>query len=75
MLNDVVYTQICLAFGDDARTQKVAERLVAGGEVWMSPSRWQDQAVVRLSVSNAATDDADAARTVDAIRDAAEASD
>jgi hypothetical protein len=27
--------------------------------------------VVRVSVSNAATDDADAARTIDAIRDAA----
>ena len=71
VLNDVVYTQVCLAFGDDERTQAVGERLVADGEVWMSPSRWQDQAVVRVSVSNAATDDADVARTVEAVRSAA----
>jgi glutamate/tyrosine decarboxylase-like PLP-dependent enzyme len=71
VLNDVVYTQVCLAFGDDERTLDVGERLAAGGEVWMSPSRWQGQAVVRVSVSNAATDDADVIRTVEAVRAAA----
>jgi glutamate/tyrosine decarboxylase-like PLP-dependent enzyme len=72
VLNDVVYTQLCLGFGDDARTHAVAERLVKDGEVWMSPSRWNGQAVVRVSVSNAATDEADVARTVAAVRAAAE---
>jgi glutamate/tyrosine decarboxylase-like PLP-dependent enzyme len=71
VLNDVVYTQVCLHFGDDARTEAAGERLVANGEVWMSRSRWQGKAVVRVSVSNAATDDADVARTLDAVRSAA----
>jgi glutamate/tyrosine decarboxylase-like PLP-dependent enzyme len=71
VLNDVVYTQVCLAFGDDERTHAVGERLVSAGEVWMSSSQWQGRAVVRVSVSNAATDDADVARTVDAVRSAA----
>ncbi|MBM7509317.1 glutamate/tyrosine decarboxylase-like PLP-dependent enzyme [Nocardioides salarius] len=67
VLNDVVYTQVCLAVGD-GRTQEVCARLTGSGEVWMSPSRWQDRDVVRVSVSNAATTDDDVRRTVAAVR-------
>ena len=67
VLNDVVYTQVCLAVGD-GRTQEFCARLAGSGEVWMSPSRWQDRDVVRVSVSNAATTEDDVRRTVAAVR-------
>ena len=61
ILNDVVYTQVSVAFGDDERTEAVTERLLADGIAWMSGSRWRDRAVLRVSVSNWSTDDADVA--------------
>ena len=74
VVNDVVYTQVCLRFGDDARTRAVTARLIADGTVWMSGSRWRDQDVLRISVSNWATDATDVSRSVDAVRRAVDAS-
>lgn len=68
VLNDVVFTQVCLACADDARTRKVTERLIADGTVWMSGSRWHDRDVLRISVSNWSTDDEDVRHSVDAVR-------
>jgi glutamate/tyrosine decarboxylase-like PLP-dependent enzyme len=71
VLNDVVYTQVSVAFGDDERTRAVTERLLADGTTWMSGSRWHDRAVLRISVSNWSTDAEDVRRSVDAVRRAA----
>ena len=60
-----------MAFGDDDRTRAVTERLLADGTAWMSGSRWRDRAVLRVSVSNWSTDEADVAASVDAVRRAA----
>lgn len=68
ILNDVVYTQVCFALPDDARTQAVGAALVADGDAWISGSRWRDRAVLRVSVSNWSTDATDVVRTVDAVR-------
>jgi glutamate/tyrosine decarboxylase-like PLP-dependent enzyme len=73
IVNDVVYTQVCSRFGDDARTRAVTERLIANGTVWMSGSRWRDQDVLRISVSNWATDADDVSRSVEAVRRAVDA--
>jgi glutamate/tyrosine decarboxylase-like PLP-dependent enzyme len=73
VVNDVVYTQVCLRFGDDARTRAVTARLIADGTVWMSGSRWRDQDVLRISVSNWSTDLTDVTRSVDAVRRAVDA--
>ncbi|WP_395402711.1 pyridoxal phosphate-dependent decarboxylase family protein [Arthrobacter sp. UC242_113] len=73
VLNDVGYTQISVAFGDDAATRRVAERLIAGGKVWMSGSRWHGRDVVRISVSNWTTDADDVTTAVEAVRTAVEA--
>ncbi len=70
VLNDVGYTQVSLAFGDDATTRAVTARIIAEGRVWMSGSRWQDRDILRISVSNWSTDDADVSVAVDAVRDA-----
>ena len=71
ILNDVVYTQVSVSFGSDERTREVTARLLADGTAWMSGSRWRDRAVLRVSVSNWSTDDADVAASVDAVRRAA----
>jgi glutamate/tyrosine decarboxylase-like PLP-dependent enzyme len=71
VLNDVVFTQVSVAFGDDARTREVTARLLAEGAVWMSGSRWQGRDVLRISVSNWSTDDADVEQSLAALRRAA----
>jgi glutamate/tyrosine decarboxylase-like PLP-dependent enzyme len=71
VLNDVVYTQVCAAFGSDERTRVVTGRLIADGTTWMSGSRWRDRDVLRISVSNWSTDEDDVRRSVDAVRRAA----
>jgi glutamate/tyrosine decarboxylase-like PLP-dependent enzyme len=75
VLNDVVYTQVCVSFGADSRTEAVARELIADGAVWMSGSRWRDRAVLRISVSNWSTDDQDVATSLDAVRRAVAAVD
>lgn len=75
VLNEVVFTQVCLAFGDDDRTQRVTRALIADGAVWMSGSRWQDRDILRISVSNWSTDVDDVATAVAAVRRAMAAAD
>ncbi len=67
VLNDVVYTQVCVAFEDDETTRAVTERVIADGTAWMSGSRWQGRQVLRISVSNWSTDERDVRRSVDAV--------
>jgi len=68
VLNDVVFTQVCLSFGSDERTQQVTQALIADGAVWMSGSRWAGREVLRISVSNWSTDAADVEASVAAVR-------
>ncbi|HVT75976.1 MAG TPA: aminotransferase class V-fold PLP-dependent enzyme, partial [Acidimicrobiales bacterium] len=68
VLNDVVYTQVCLSFGSDERTQEVTRRLIADDTAWMSGSKWHGRDVLRVSVSNWTTDDEDVRLSVDAVR-------
>ncbi len=67
ILNDVVFTQVCCAFGDDARTREVTAQVLADGTAWMSGSWWQGRDVLRASVSNWSTD-ADVVASVEAVR-------
>ncbi|HYO38074.1 MAG TPA: aminotransferase class V-fold PLP-dependent enzyme [Nocardioidaceae bacterium] len=71
VLNDVVFTQVCAAFGDDARTLDVVRRMLEDGTAWTSGSVWRERAVLRISVSNWSTTRADVERTLDALRSAA----
>ena len=71
ILNDVVYSQVSVAFGDDERTRTVTERLLADGVTWMSGSVWRGRAVMRVSVSNWSTDEGDVELSIDAVRRAA----
>ena len=67
VLNDVVFTQVCASFGDDARTQEVVRRVLEDGTAWMSGSTWHDLSVLRISVSNWSTTDEDVARSLEAV--------
>jgi glutamate/tyrosine decarboxylase-like PLP-dependent enzyme len=71
VINDVVYTQVCVAFEDDARTRAVLARILEDGAILPSGSTWHDRAVIRFSVSNHATGEAEVAETVEAVRRAA----
>jgi len=71
VLNDVVFTQVCFAFADDAATRRVVQRVMADGTAWMTGSTWRGRAVVRISVSNWSTTDGDVARSLVALRQAA----
>jgi glutamate/tyrosine decarboxylase-like PLP-dependent enzyme len=68
VVNDVVFTQLCVSFGTDEVTREVATRLLQDGTAWMTPSTWHGQAVLRISVSNWRTADEDVDRTLAAIR-------
>ena len=68
VLNDVVYTQVCVSFGPDEVTREVARRLLADGTAWMTPSTWRGRAVLRISVSNWRTTEEDVQRTLEAVR-------
>ena len=70
VLNDVVFTQVCVAFGDDERTEEVVRRLLADGTAWMTGSTWRGRSVLRISVSNWSTTDSDVERSLDAVRQA-----
>jgi glutamate/tyrosine decarboxylase-like PLP-dependent enzyme len=73
VLNEVVFTQVCVAFEDDERTRAVTAQLLADGTAWMSGSRWHGRDVLRVSVSNWSTDDDDVEASIDAVRRAANA--
>jgi len=67
ILNDVVFTQVCISFGDDERTRRVTAALIADGTAWMSGSRWHDREILRISVSNWSTDADDVAASLAAV--------
>ncbi|MGD8166990.1 pyridoxal phosphate-dependent decarboxylase family protein [Herbiconiux sp. P16] len=75
VLNDVVFTQISLAFGSDERTRAVTRALIGDGAVWMSGSRWAGRDVLRVSVSNWSTDATEIAVSIDAVARAMAAAD
>ena len=71
VLNDVVYTQVCIAFESDERTREVFGRLLDEGVVMPSASVWHDRAVIRFSVSNWRTGPDEIEETVAAVARAA----
>jgi glutamate/tyrosine decarboxylase-like PLP-dependent enzyme len=67
VLNDVVLNQVLVRFLDpsgrkadhDAKTRAVIAKVQEDGTCWLGGSVWRDQAVMRISVSNYDTTDAD----------------
>jgi glutamate/tyrosine decarboxylase-like PLP-dependent enzyme len=65
--NDVVLNQVLVGFGDDARTDGVVAAVQADGTCWAGGTTWRGRRFMRISVSNAATSEADVDRAIAAI--------
>jgi glutamate/tyrosine decarboxylase-like PLP-dependent enzyme len=68
VLNDVVFTQVMVAFDDDEVTREVGRRLLADGTAVVTPSQWRGRAVQRISFSNWSTTADEVDQTVAALR-------
>ena len=66
--NDVVLNQVLVGFGDDERTESVIEGIQREGTCWMGATTWHRRRLMRISVSNWTTTEADVDRSVGAIR-------
>ena len=67
VLNDVVFTQVCVASATTSAPGRSSRRLLADGTAWMSGSRWHGRAVLRISVSNWSTTESDVRRSLRAL--------
>ena len=65
--NDVVLNQVLVGFGDDARTDRVVAAVQADGTCWAGGTTWRGRRLMRISVSNATTTEADVDRSIAAI--------
>jgi glutamate/tyrosine decarboxylase-like PLP-dependent enzyme len=70
--NNVVLNQVLVSFGDDERTDRVIDRVQRSGVCWMGATTWHGQRLMRISVSNWSTTQADVDRSVAAIMAASE---
>ncbi|WBC08349.1 pyridoxal-dependent decarboxylase [Micromonospora sp. WMMA1947] len=67
VVNEVVLNQVLVGFGDDARTDRVVAAAQADGTCWVGGTTWRGRRLMRISVSNAITTEADVDRSVAAI--------
>ena len=65
--NDVVLNQVLVGFGDDARTERVIEGVQRDGTCWAGGTTWRGTRLMRISVSNWSTTEADIDRSVEAV--------
>ncbi len=70
VVNDVVLNQVLVRFGDADQTDRVVAQVQASGECWLGATTWHEQRLMRISVSNWTTTQADVDRSVAAITDA-----
>jgi glutamate/tyrosine decarboxylase-like PLP-dependent enzyme len=66
--NDVVLNQVLASFGSDERTDRVVAAVQRDGTCWMGGTSWRGRRLMRISVSNWLTSEADVDRSVQAIR-------
>lgn len=70
ILNDVVLNQVAVRFGDDEQTKAVIARVQAGGATFVGGAQWRGHWIMRISVSNENTTEADVDRSVEAMLEA-----
>lgn len=70
IMNDVVLNQVAVHFGSHAETNAVIARVQAGGECFVAGASWRGKAIMRISVTNENTTEADIDRSAAAILDA-----
>lgn len=67
ILNEVMFNQVLVTFGDAERTRRVIAGIQRDGTCWCGGTTWQGQTAMRISVSSWATTDADVERSLQAI--------
>ncbi|HZT99195.1 MAG TPA: aminotransferase class V-fold PLP-dependent enzyme [Ktedonobacteraceae bacterium] len=67
ILNEVMFNQVLVTFGDDERTRRVILGIQRDGTCWCGGTIWQGQTAMRISVSSWATTDADVERSLQAM--------
>jgi glutamate/tyrosine decarboxylase-like PLP-dependent enzyme len=65
--NNVVLNQVLVDFGDDARTDRIIEAVQRDGTCWLGGTTWRGRRLMRVSISNWSTSEADVDRSVAAI--------
>lgn len=66
VVNDVVFNQVLVEFGDQAETNALIAEIQNSGEAWVGGSAWFGAPVIRVSVCSWATSAGDVSRTVTA---------
>ena len=66
--NEIVLNQVLVSFGSDERTDRVIAAIQLDGTCWMGGTSWRGRRLMRISVSNWSTTEADVDRSVAAIR-------
>ncbi len=66
--NDIALNQVLVSFGTDDRTDRVIAAVQREGTCWMGGTTWRGRRLMRISVSNWTTTEADVDRSVSAIR-------
>jgi glutamate/tyrosine decarboxylase-like PLP-dependent enzyme len=67
ILNEVMFNQVLVSFGDDERTRRVIGGIQRDGTCWCGGTIWQGHTAMRISVSSWATTDADVERSLRAM--------
>ncbi len=67
LLAPVVINQALVAFGDDATTDRVVERVQESGTCWMGATTWQGRRAMRISVSDLSTTFDDVDRSIETV--------
>ena len=67
VLNEVVLNQVLVSFGPAATTLRVIAAIQEDGTCWCGSTVWQGHTAMRISVSSAATTDADVERSAAAM--------
>jgi glutamate/tyrosine decarboxylase-like PLP-dependent enzyme len=68
VVNDVVLNQVLVRVGDEDLTNRVEERVQRDGTCWLGATTWRGERLLRISVSNWSTSEADVDASVEAIR-------
>ena len=70
VVNEVVLNQVLVRVGDEDLTNRVEERVQRDGTCWLGATTWHGERLLRISVSNWSTSEADVDASVEAIRSA-----
>lgn len=65
--NDVVLNQVLVRVGDASETQQIEKAIQDDGACWLGGTTWRGERLLRLSVSNWSTTEADIDLCVDAV--------